>query len=253
MKLILILLLTLTVGIINNSNQETDKALLEKIEKLENELNELKQWKENIINKRKKRYDVESDIIDKKDYLDLLYGRLENNIYLKHKHFYLKRIYNSQKDGRCLKDLYSKCDKKKMIFLVFESEEGIKFGGFIQDFTVGYSKETKINEHNYNNEDFVFSLDKMQVYNAIYNYDFKEYYYYSSGHLFIEKDFLQFNGAFFFDEDNDKCFLDHCISGFLEGNQYWGGILTILPSNVGKTYHSMKLLEAFQVIIDKNE
>ena len=113
MKLILLLLLTLTVGIINNSNQETDKALLEKIEKLENELNELKQWKENIINKRKKRYDVESDIIDKKDYLDLLYGRLENNIYLKHKHFYLKRIYNSQKDGRCLKDLYSKCDKKK--------------------------------------------------------------------------------------------------------------------------------------------
>lgn len=113
MKLILLLLLTLTVGIINNSNQETDKALLEKIEKLENELKELKQWKENIINKRKKRYDVESDIIDKKDYLDLLYGRLENNIYLKHKHFYLKRIYNSQKDGRCLKDLYSKCDKKK--------------------------------------------------------------------------------------------------------------------------------------------
>ena len=140
-----------------------------------------------------------------------------------------------------------------MILLVFESEEGIKFGGFIQDFTVGYSKETKINEHNYNNEDFVFSLDKMQVYNAIYNYDFKEDYYYSRGHLFIEKDFLQFNGAFFFDEDNDKCFLDHCKSGFLEGNQYWGGILTILPSNVGKTYHSMKLLEAFQVIIDKNE
>ena len=41
MNLILILLLTLTVGIINNSNQETDNALLEKIEKLENELNEL--------------------------------------------------------------------------------------------------------------------------------------------------------------------------------------------------------------------
>ena len=138
-----------------------------------------------------------------------------------------------------------------MIFLVFESEEGIKFGGFIQDFTVYHSKEKEINEHNYNNEDFVFSLDKMQVYNAIYNYDYKEHYYYCSGHLFIEKDFLQFNGAFFFDEDNDKCFLDHCDSGFLEGNQYWGGILTILPSN--KTYHSMKLLEAFQVIIDKNE
>ena len=85
----------------------------------------------------------------KKDYLDLLYGRLENNIYLKHKHFYLKRIYNSQKDGRYLKDLYSKCDKKKMILLVFESEEGIKFGGFIQDFIVSEKEGTKINEHRY--------------------------------------------------------------------------------------------------------
>ena len=140
-----------------------------------------------------------------------------------------------------------------MILLVFESEEGVKFGGFIQDFIVLESDTIEINEHNYNNEDFLFSLDKMKVYNAIYNYDFKEHYYYSNGHLFINKDYLNFQDALFFSESNDKCFLDNCKSDFLEGNQYWGGILTILPFNAEKTYHSMKLLEAFQVIIDKNE
>ena len=54
MKLILLLLLTLSIESLNDSVQEKILSLMEKIEKLENEVNELRQWKENELNKKKK-------------------------------------------------------------------------------------------------------------------------------------------------------------------------------------------------------
>lgn len=122
---------------------------------------------------------------------------------MKHKDFYLKRIYNSSNDGRYLKNLYEKCDKKQLILLVFESEEGYKFGGFIQEFVVLEPYDYDITEHNYNNEDFIFSLDNMKIYNAVYNYDIHR----PHGHLRIFKDMFYFEYAICCSESKGKSFL----------------------------------------------
>ena len=108
MKLTLLILLTLAVEVLNISDQEIINSLVHKIEKLEKELNELKQQNENNINKHKKRYHINSEILENKEHIDFLYNRLENNLYLKHKDFHLRRIYNSKIDGRYLKNLYEK-------------------------------------------------------------------------------------------------------------------------------------------------
>ena len=116
MKLVLLFLLTLSIKSFNNSDEKKILLLMKKIEKLEKEVNELIQWKENELNKNKNKYNIKSDIIKEKDFIDLLYNRLEQNLYIKHKHFHLERIYSSEKDGKYLEDLYKKCDKQKMTF-----------------------------------------------------------------------------------------------------------------------------------------
>ena len=139
---------------------------------------------------------------------------------MKHKDFHLKRIYNSNNDGRYLKNLYEKCDKKQLILLVFESEEGYKFGGFIQEFVV---------------------LEP-------YDYDIHR----PHGHLRIFKDMFYFEYAICCSESKGKSFLDDCSStSGTSANEYWGGIKEFIPGYFN--YKRIKTLEAFQVIIDKNE
>ena len=250
MKLTLLILLTLAVEVLNISDQEIINSLVHKIEKLEKELNELKQQNENNINKHKKRYNINSDILNNKEHIDLLYNRLENNLYLKHKDFHLKRIYNSNKNGRYIKDLYEKCDKKKMILLVYESDEGLKFGGFIQEFVVSEEYNYFRTEHNNNNEDFIFSLDDMKVYNAIYND--RKIASQNLGHLGIFKNMFYFEHAICCLESKGESFLDDCNVRGESAYYYWGGVneLNKLPPN---SRTRIKTLEAFQVIIDKNE
>ena len=247
MKLTLLILLTLSAQVLNICDQKIIHSLMNKIEKLEKELEELKKQNEHNVNKHKKRYHINSDILKNKEHIDLLYNRLENNLYLKHKEFHLRRIYNSNNDGRYLKNLYEKCDKK-MILLVYESDEGFKFGGFIQEFDVSESRIYYRLEKNYNNEDFIFSLDDMKVYNAIYNNDLNIKY-----HLRIDKDEFYFEGAIECFEREDKSFLDCCDVRGYGADDYWSGVFKLnkFPENVGFT--RIKTLEAFQVIIDKNE
>ena len=249
MKLTLLILLTLSAQVLNICDQKIIHCLMNKIEKLEKELKELKKQNEHNENKHKKRYHINSDILKNKEHIDLLYNRLENNLYLKHKEFHLRRIYNSNNDGRYLKNLYEKCDKK-MILLVYESDEGFKFGGFIQEFDVSESRIYYRLEKNYNNEDFIFSLDDMKVYNAIYNINDHSRKY----HLRIDKDRFYFEGAIECFEREDKSFLDRCDVRGYGADDYWSGVFKLNKKFPGDVYFTrIKTLEAFQVIIDKNK
>ena len=247
MKLALLILLTLTVEVLNICDPVLFHSLMNKIDKLEKELNELKQQNENNKNKHKKRYHINSEILENKEHIDFLYNRLENNLYLKHKDFHLRRIYNSKIDGRYLKNLYEKCDKEKMILLVYESDEGFKFGGFIQEFVTQDCYYCRT-DHNYNNEDFIFSLDDMKVYNAIYNNNQDKKF-----HLRIYKNLLAFESVIWCNEDGDKSFLDDCKIDDVSSNEFWSGANYIIKHPPYVARNRIKTLEAFQVIIDKNE
>ena len=226
------------------------------VEKLSREVEELKEWKENYIKRNEKKYEIESDITTKKEHLDLLYNRLSNNIYIKDKFFKLKRLYNSDRDGRYLKDIYKKCNNKKMILLLMEDSNGKKFGGFIQHFLVK-PPETEMKESYYinhycnNNEDFVFSLEDMKVYNPIYNWqdDYKETRHY---HLFIDERSILFSYAIQIIEDEGKSYLDeftHCDNSRSPSwGGYFGGFIDIYSQE--KYNIHLRKLEAFQIVFD---
>ena len=137
-----------------------------------------------------------------------------------------------------------------MILLVYESDEGLKFGGFIQEFVVSEEYNYFRTEHNNNNEDFIFSLDDMKVYNAIYND--RKIASQNLGHLGIFKNMFYFENAICCLESKGESFLDDCNVRGESAYYYWGGVneLNKLPPN---SRTRIKTLEAFQVIIDKNE
>ena len=266
-KLFLILvLLTLVEKFVQTENLEN--SLEHKIEKLIKEVKELKEWKENMIKKEKNKYKIKSDIIKEKEQIELLINRLKNNVYIKDKAFHLEKIYDSNKDGDHVRDLYKKCDKKNMILLALEGEEGDKLGIFIQEFVVTKNYEY-IYEHCTLNEDFVFSLDKLKIYNTNYNSyyqssDYLEYHYTPllfKGHYAITEYGLDIYGAFSLYEGEaaafktekylDRLSLDfNCIS-----NDHWTGLITLKKGkNCPNTYikdQKVKQLEAFQVTFDK--
>ena len=251
MKLILLFLLTLSVRSLNDSVEEKIILLMKKIEKLEKEVNELRQWKENELNKNK--YNIKSDIIKEKEFIDLLYNRLEQNLYIKHKHFHLERIYTSEKDGKFLEDLYKKCDKQKMILLVIENMAGYKFGGFIQEFIVNDENKDYIDHFNQNNEDFIFSIDNNRIYNPTFFYDVSSPPKNNDGHLNIYKSYIDFHAAFRLVEKNDNNLLEGCMCEISShGLLYWGGYRPFIR-DIDLERTGAKIVEAFQVIFDLNE
>jgi len=253
MKLILLLLLTLSIESLNDSVQEKILSLMEKIEKLENEVNELRQWKENELNKKKKKYDLKSDIIKEKGFIEILYNRLEQNLYIKNKHFHLKRIYTSEKDGIYLKDLYTKCDGQKMILLAVENIAGYKFGGFIQDFKIEDENAYCIDLYGDNNEDFIFSIDNNRIYNSIYTYNLKDTHKSNNAHININKSFLYFNSALKLSESGNSSFLNSCkCEKTSNGLFYWGGYRPFVEDKYSLNSNA-KIVEAFQVIFDIDE
>ena len=96
-------------------------------------------------------------------------------------------IYTSEKDVKYLKDLYSKCDKQKMILLVVESIEGYKFGIFIQEFALVEKCDSKYYYSNYNNENFVFRLNDIKIYKPSFSESLFDKVHYGYGHINIKK------------------------------------------------------------------
>ena len=197
--------------------------------------------------------ELESEIIDKKDHLWLLYNRLESNLYIKNRKFHLKRIYSSNRDGKYLKDLYAKVDKQKMILIIIENIDGIKFGIFIQEFITlepeDRSRQEDFAHFLYNNEDFIFSLNDMKIYNAHFHQDCKHPNCFDYGHYYALPDGFNIYDVCQFRERDNKSYLDCLSVDSLRSNMFWGGKLPfdnkIIKSN------SAKVVEAFQVVFNK--
>jgi len=258
MKLTLLFLFVLCFESLNSIDQE----YIEYISKLEEKIKYLEQEIEYLKNNKMDKqpdFDVselESEIIDKKDHLWLLYNRLESNLYIKNRKFHLKKIYSSNRDGKYLKDLYAKCDKRKMILIIIENIDGIKFGIFIQEFTTlakeDYSRKILFSHFLYNNEDFIFSLNDMKIYNANFNYERSEYLDgFKVGHYEALSDMFHIKGVGMLDEKDNKSYLDDLFITTEYSNRVWEGKLPFANKTITNYYSSAKVVEAFQVVFNK--
>ena len=259
MKLTLLFLFVLCFESLNSIVQEC----IEYISKLEEKIKYLEQEIEYLKNNKMVKqpdFDVselESEIIDKKDYLWLLYNRLESNLYIKNRKFHLKKIYSSNRDGKYLKDFYAKVDKQKMILIIIENIDGIKFGIFIQEFTTlakeDRSRKFLFSHFLYNTEDFIFSLDDMKIYNAHFHHEMSDPSDgFDFGHYESYPDEFHIYEVCEFREKDNKSYLDYLyfLGFFSYSNRIWEGKLSLTNKNI-ESFSSAKVVEAFQVVFHK--
>ena len=158
----------------NNSNEKNEINYLKKeIELLKKEIGgflttigDKIQNKISIINK------MNSEIINKKEELDLIEKRLKYMEQFKNKNLSYNLIFRGTKDGKLPSDFHKKVDGKDKTITIIETTKGLKFGGYI-DKKWDSSGDWIDNDENC----FIFSLSLMKIYNPIKG---KDKYFFSS-------------------------------------------------------------------------
>ena len=182
---------------INENNNEVHKIIIQEIEKLSKEIstlknenyNEYKKWKDDELayyksqneellrrinqlqnenNKMKlyiqKNYKdsgfkiiAKGEIIQNKSELEFLIRKICKN----HRKTTLNLLYKATVDSDKAKAFHSKCDEAKSSLVLIKSGNGKRFGGFTTKDWKGKSEDKK------DDNAFVFSLDKMKIYDII--------------------------------------------------------------------------------------
>lgn len=220
---------------IENQIKELKKENLE----LKKEIEELKQWKQNTENELKQYQQkiqiekkIDSKIINSNDEINLLSNRLKKNNQNKKVVFNL--IYRASRDGDSPNDYHKKCDGKINTLCIIQTIKGIKFGGYT---------ETIINDSgdNIDSNAFVFSLDKMKIYENLKKNECAVGHFKNWGPIFRRDAFAIWNQNFF-------SYNKHTLGSKNESNF---GIMDIDNElNNGETYFTVRELEVFQIFLE---
>ena len=220
---------------IENQIKELKKENLE----LKKEIEELKQWKQNTENELKQYQQkiqiekkIDSKIINSNDEINLLSNRLKKNNQNKKVVFNL--IYRASRDGDSPNDYHKKCDGKINTLCIIQTIKGIKFGGYT---------ETIINDSgdNIDSNAFVFSLDKMKIYENLKKNECAVGHFKNWGPIFRRDAFAIWNQNFF-------SYNKHTLGS---KNQSNFGIMDIDNElNNGETYFTVRELEVFQIFLE---
>ena len=220
---------------IENQIKELKKENLE----LKKEIEELKQWKQNTENELKQYQQkiqiekkIDSKIINSNEEINLLSNRLKKNNQNKKVVFNL--IYRASRDGDSPNDYHKKCDGKINTLCIIQTIKGIKFGGYT---------ETIINDSgdNIDSNAFVFSLDKMKIYENLKKNECAVGHFKNWGPIFRRDAFAIWNQNFF-------SYNKHTLGS---KNQSNFGIMDIDNElNNGETYFTVRELEVFQIFLE---
>ena len=207
-------------------------------------IKELKEWKDNIIKleeeKKEKEikdkenmYNIDSKIINKKEELDLLINKLKQNNKLKDKKFIFKLIYRGTEDGKYSKDFHRKCDGIPMTISIIKTITDYKFGGYAE-------KPWGINGGSITDDEnaFIFSLNKMKIYNSIYG---KNKYFFG----------IAYGPCFFCFYTRNNMFngSSNCnVTTKDESNKSFSGFTSDFELNGGEKYFISQEIETFQII-----
>ena len=148
----------------------------------------------------------------------------------------IKLLYNSSIDGDRTKTLHQKCDNKKNVLIIIESDNEYTFGGYTKiGFKSNYESKNMIDNHS-----FLFSVNLQKIYHAIKGKNVIR--------NFDENHGLCFTGSLYFYDNftSRKNYIEKSIK------KYFSGFANDYEMNGGKNYFKIKKLEVFQLLLNNN-
>ena len=183
----------------------------------------------------KRKYKIDSKIINKKEEIELLTKRLTLKG-LQNKNVIFNLLYRASRDGDAPNIYHNKCDGKTKTICLIQTIKGCIFGGYT---------ETMIKSNNYDNDkdpnSFVFSINKMKIYENMKKENYAVCHSPGWGPIFR-------NDAFAVWDQNFFSYNQHRVGSKSQSN--FGNMDIDYEINNGDHYFSIKELEVFQIIIE---
>ena len=117
-----------------------------------------------ILKKKKKKNqlgfkDINESSICKNNEISLFINEFQNHKKFKNKTIGFKLLYKASKDSDKIDVFHNKCDYKDSVLIFIKPTNGKRFGGYTE---IGFNSK---DGDKYDDNAFVFSLDKMKIYN----------------------------------------------------------------------------------------
>ncbi len=104
-----------------------------------------------------------TQIIEERKQIDLILDKIKSSLKESNKKFNnLKLIYSAVEDGDSVEDFHKKCDGYAPIIVFIKTDKNVIFGGYTE--VPFYATKKKV--ENKDDNAFIFSIDKMKIYEA---------------------------------------------------------------------------------------
>ena len=220
----------------NDELKQIVEGLIKERNQTKTTIDELIKWKrDKEKNKEEKvKYQIDSKIIYNQDAI-FISDRLTDKEYSDRKVIF-NLIYRASRDGANAQSYHSKCDGKINTVTVVQTVKGSKFGGYtetqIQDGNIGYKDPNS----------FIFSLNKMKIYENL-NKDNNVIRHYRDNGPFFVGGFVIFDSKF--NDNNSNYVYDKSSSfNFFSDNEKEYEI------DNGEKYFHIKELEVFEIFLE---
>lgn len=205
--------------------------------KLASIVDELKNQLKNIMNDLeldKNKIIIDSEIIKNDEEINFLLERLKMSKLYKNTIPKFSLIYRASRDGDDPKDYYNKCNGAKNTLCVIKTKQNYKFGGYTET-VMDFSKGSDVKDP----ESFVFSLDKLKIYENMRKDSYAIDHCKGWGPIFRGDAFAVCDKKFF-------SFDNHIVGTKSQSN--FGDMDQDYELNHGEKYFSIKELEVFRIL-----
>jgi len=177
---------------------------------------------------------IDSEIIKNDEEINFLLERLKMSKLYKNTIPKFSLIYRASRDGDDPMDYYNKCNGAKNTLCVIKTKQNYKFGGYTETI-MDFSKGSDVKDP----ESFVFSLDKLKIYENMRKDSYAIDHCKGWGPIFRGDAFAVCDKKFF-------SFDNHIVGTKSQSN--FGDMGQDYELNHGEKYFSIKELEVFRIL-----
>ena len=220
----------------NDELKQIVEGLIKERNQTKNTIDELMRWKEDREKneEEKIKYQIDSKIIYNQDAI-FISKRLTEKEYSDRKVIF-NLIYRASRDGANAQSYHSRCDEKINTVTVVQTVKGSKFGGYtetqIQDGNIGYKDPNS----------FIFSLNKMKIYENL-NKDNNVIRHYRDNGPYFVGGFVIYDSNFNDNNSNYVCDKTSSFNFFSDSEKEY-------EINNGEKYFHIKELEVFEIFLE---
>jgi cell division protein FtsB len=220
----------------NDELKQIVEGLIKERNQTKNTIDELMRWKEDREKneEEKIKYQIDSKIIYNQDAI-FISKRLTEKEYSDRKVIF-NLIYRASRDGANAQSYHSRCDGKINTVTVVQTVKGSKFGGYtetqIQDGNIGYKDPNS----------FIFSLNKMKIYENL-NKDNNVIRHYRDNGPYFVGGFVIYDSNFNDNNSNYVCDKTSSFNFFSDSEKEY-------EINNGEKYFHIKELEVFEIFLE---